>query len=106
MLSNEDYAAKIIAEAEEAYRKRQSECRYPGQPAHLQRFEGQQYSGQHRKPEMVKNATKCGICREPADKLENGTYVCQVSSSHMADGVVGIWSDLGRLDTAPGPVLE
>lgn len=48
--------------------------------------------------ERVKNATRCGICGASADKLESGIYVCQANPAHMADGFVGIWSDL----TYPG----
>ena len=105
MLSNKEYAEKIIKEAEQADARRRREKAeaqarpYLDQPADCQRFEGQRHSGQHRKPELVKNATKCGICQSPADKLENGMNVCQADATHMADGVVGIWgqfsSELG-----------
>lgn len=68
--------------------------RWPGQPADCQRFEGQTVSWQHVHPGPVKNARPCGICGSNADKTKTGTFVCQANPAHMADGVVGIWSDL------------
>ncbi len=49
-------------------------------------------------PEIVKvsNVTRCGICQAPADRLKTGVLACQAVPGHMADGVVGIWSDLTR----------
>jgi hypothetical protein len=49
----------------------------------------------------VKNATRCGICGASADKLENGCYQCTAAPGHMADGYVGIWSDLTRPQPDP-----
>lgn len=43
---------------------------------------------------LVKNVCKCGICGANSDKLKTGIFVCQKVLGHMADGVVGIWSDL------------
>jgi len=68
--------------------------RYPNQSIDCQRFEGQTFTGQHRKPERIINACKCGICSSQADKLSDGTYVCCVVHAHIANGIVGIWSDL------------
>lgn len=60
----------------------------------LKRFKGQEFPEQHRRPELAKNATRCGICQGSADKMADGNYLCQQKPSHVADGFVGIWSDL------------
>lgn len=70
--------------------------KYPAQPDDCQRFEGQQFPWQHVHPGPVKNACSCRICGASADKTSSGLFVCQESPGHMADGVVGIWSDLTR----------
>lgn len=44
---------------------------------------------------ILRNALRCGICGESADRYSN-RFGCQTNPGHMADLVTGLFSDLTR----------
>ena len=45
-------------------------------------------------PSMVLNASSCQICDSSATLYRGNRFQCTNNENHVADTVVGIWSDL------------